>query len=128
MISGSEKRNIGQFQLGRILLPSQKSNCYSAISMVKLTMAGLARGTVLAMALFLLSHEAVSFNLDLEHPLHFTAPVVAGDYFGYSLAVDDDVLYAGAPGFRESGAVFRCPFSFSSGLNFGCQKVENRGE
>ncbi len=96
--------------------------------MVKLTMAGLARGTVLAMALFLLSHEAVSFNLDLEHPLHFTAPVVAGDYFGYSLAVDDDVLYAGAPGFRESGAVFRCPFSFSSGLNFGCQKVENRGE
>ncbi len=69
------------------------------------------------------------FNVDIEHATHFSGPSSSssGDYFGYSLALGEGALYAGAPAHGDSGAVFSCTFGTSS-PNRGertCKKIPN---
>ena len=81
-----------------------------------------------------ISSLARGFNLATDKPIWASAADQvrsAGDYFGYSLAVDADTssLFVGAPGFRESGAVFRCDFDgkLPTSHSAGCSVIAGQG-
>ena len=73
---------------------------------------------------------AHGFNIDLNHPILVHGPTQEETLFGYSIALDNGIVYVGAPGYRTGGAVFRCDFDGEkvAGEQAFCSEINSGGK